>query len=89
MGGSVALTEGAITIAVVGAVVQEGVGDAAGVTCGTGVSLSPLVAPLSQGCTATGHKAAPTTPALVRGELRAKDRAGTYPGAMLGVPGKP
>lgn len=36
-----------------------------------------------------GHKAALTSPALARGELRGKDRAGTYPGAMLGVPGKP
>lgn len=89
MGGSVALTKGAVTIAVVGAMVQEGVGDAAGVTCRTEVPLSPSVAPLPQGCTATGHKAAPTTPALAQSELRAKDRAGTYPGAMLGVPGKP
>lgn len=84
-----ALTEGAVTVAVVGAVVQEGVGDATGVTCRTGGSLTPSVAPLSQGCTAIGHKAAPTTPALARSELGAKDSAGTYPGAMLGVPGKP
>lgn len=45
-GRHVALTKGAITVAVIGAVVHEGVRDAAGVTCGTGGSLSPLVAPV-------------------------------------------
>lgn len=60
-GQRVALTKGAVAVAVVGAMVQEGVRDAAGVTCRTGGSLSPLVAPLSPGCMALGHKAAPST----------------------------
>lgn len=87
-----ALTEGAITIAVIGSMAQEGVGDAAGMPCKMGGSLS-----------ATGSlpwhpwpgAAQPFgTEQRLRGhgsELTGEDRAeaGTYPVEMLGVPRKP
>lgn len=87
-GQRMALTKGAVAVAVVGAMVQEGVRDAVGVTCRTrrvpvtlgGTPVPGLHGPWTQ--SSSQH------PALAWGKFRAKDRAGTYPGAMLGVPGK-
>lgn len=87
-----ALTEGAITIAVIGSMAQEGVGDAAGMPCKMGGSLSATVSlpwhPWPGAAQPFG------TEQRLRGhgsELTGEDRAeaGTYPVEMLGVPRKP
>lgn len=89
-----ALTERAVTVAVVGPVAQEGVGDAAGMPCKTGGSPSATGSlpwhPRPGAAQPLGTEQRPAPLPWHGGKLAPKDRAdaGTYPVAMLRVPGK-
>lgn len=97
-GQQAALTEGAVTVGVVGDVSQEGVGDAAGVPCGTGGDAQPHQRGAATGSTpSTGPCGRSERGSALRlclqlgarrgQQLAATDRAnaGTYPVKMLGV----
>lgn len=97
-GQQAALTEGAVTIGVVGDVPQEGVGDAAGVSCGTGgdaqlhqwgaaTGSTPSTGPCSRWERGSALRLCLQLGARHGQQLTAMDRAnaGTYPVKMLGV----
>lgn len=97
-GQQAALTEGAVTVGVVGDVSQEGVGDAAGVPCGTGgdaqhhqrgaaTGSTPSTGPCGRSERGSALRLCLQLGARRGQQLAATDRAnaGTYPVKMLGV----
>lgn len=82
-GQRVALTKGAVTVAVVGAMVQKGVRDATGVTCKTGGSLSPSEAPLSHLAQRSSHQPCPGTE-----RAQSQGQSWHLPRSDAGSPGK-